>query len=131
MKRILLILPIMILLLTIPVKANTITNDDIKLIASVTISESGNQCILGQRYVIDTILNRIDHDDFPDNAYDVINSPNQYSKGRPVPTDDVVQIVKEEIKDRTNDKVLYFRTQRYHGFGIPVTKIHDHYFSTK
>lgn len=45
--------------------------DEIKLIAKLVEAEAGNQSELGKRLVIDTVLNRVDHPNFPDtvNAY--------------------------------------------------------------
>ena len=106
-----------------------ITQDDIYLIGQVATAEAGNQCILGQRYVIDTILNRVDRDKFPDNVYDVVNSPNQYTKARPKPSDDMLKIVQEEVEDRLNSDVVFFQRAGYFDGTEPVTKIQDHYFS--
>lgn len=128
-KKMIIALVLMIFVVSEPIKAAEITDNDIYLIASVTTSESGNQCILGQRYVIDTILNRADESGLSISG--VVNSPNQYSKGRPKPSKEMIELVKQEIECRTNDKVFYFRTKRYHSFGYPLIKIQDHYFSSK
>lgn len=129
LKKLIIVLVMTMFVVQEPIKAAELTDNDIYLIASVTTSESGNQCILGQRYVIDTILNRADESGLSISS--VVNSPNQYSKGRPKPSKEMLDLVKEEIECRTNDKVFYFRTKRYHSFGYPLIKIQDHYFSSK
>lgn len=61
------------------------TDEDIKLIARVTQHEAGNQSELGQRLVIDTILNRLDSDEFPNTVADIINQPGQYCNPKQKP----------------------------------------------
>ena len=56
-----------------------LTQEEIDLIALVTMGEAEGETELGKRLVIDTILNRIDHPSFPDTVYDVIYQPNQFS----------------------------------------------------
>lgn len=56
-----------------------LTQEEIDLIALVTMGEAEGETELGKRLVIDTILNRIDHTSFPDTVYDVVYQPNQFS----------------------------------------------------
>lgn len=42
-----------------------ISNDDIELVALVTMAEAEGECEEGKRLVIDTILNRVDSASFP------------------------------------------------------------------
>lgn len=56
-----------------------ISQEEIELIALVTMAEAEGETELGQRLVIDTILNRVDDSHFPDNITDVIFQPNQFT----------------------------------------------------
>ena len=113
----------------------SLTDEEIDMIAQITMAEAGNQCELGQRLVIDTVLNRVDHENFPDTIYDVIHQKNQFSPisdgnyARCYPREDLVELVKEELLERTNTDVIFFRTTRYSDYGEPLFKVGDHYFS--
>lgn len=124
MRKMELIIAVLFVMIVTP-----ITKDDIYLIGQVATAEAGNQCILGQRYVIDTILNRVDSDRFPDTVYKVVNAPNQYTKARPEPSDDMIKIVQEEVDSRLNTEVVFFQRAGYFDGTKPVTKIQAHYFS--
>lgn len=124
MRRMELIIALLAVIVLTP-----ITKDDIYLIGQVATAEAGNQCILGQRYVIDTILNRVDSDKFPDTVYKVVNAPNQYTKARPEPSEEMLKIVQEEVDNRINTKVVFFQRAGYFDRTKPVTKIQAHYFS--
>ena len=105
------------------------TDEDIKLIARITQHEAGNQSELGQRLVIDTILNRLDSDEFPNTVADVINQPGQYCNPKQKPPIYIYKLIEDEIRVRTNDKVLWFRKYKYHPYGTPIIQEGDHYFS--
>lgn len=113
-----------------------VSEEEIELLALITMAESGGEPAEGQRLVIDTILNRVDSEHFPDTITEVIYQPNQFSPmsngaiERCYVRDDIYQLVLEELESRTNDVVLYFRANHYHNFGTPVTQIGGHYFST-
>lgn len=112
--------------------------DSLEYLACCVEAESGNQSELGKRLVCDTVLNRFDSGKY-ETLYDVINEEHngvyQYSvveDGRifeVTPAEDTYRIVAEEIENRTNTEVLYFRTKHYHTFGTPLFKEDDHYFS--
>ena len=55
------------------------SKEDVELIALVTMAEAEGECEEGKRLVIDTILNRVDSEHFPDTVYEVIYQPNQFS----------------------------------------------------
>lgn len=117
----------------IEVDETYISEEDVKLLAMVTWAEAGCESEEGQRLVIDTVLNRVDSEYFPDTIYDVIHQPNQYTPvwdGRKVNVDeDIVELVREEAKSRMNSDIVFFRTKRYHSFGVPVFQVGAHYFS--
>lgn len=111
--------------------------DSLELLACCVEAEAGNQGLIGKKYVVDVILNRVDHEDFPDNITDVIYQKNQFSVvsngaiDRVSPTDETFQAVKEELEERTNSEVLYFTSKGFHPCGTDWKKIGDHYFSTE
>ena len=114
-----------------------ITMDDVVLLAKLVLAEAEGEPEMGKRLVIDTVLNRLDYIDFPNTVYDVIYQPYHYSPawdGRIElfsELEDAFKLVVEEIQNRTNSEVLYFRTDNYHEFGTPMEQVGNHYFSTK
>lgn len=116
--------------------AMTLSEEDIELIALVTMAEAEGECELGKRLVIDTILNRMDHEKkWPDTAYGVIYQPAQFSSmwngrvDRCYVRDDIVQLVREELESRTNYDVYYFRMDYYCKWGPELFQVGCHYFS--
>lgn len=109
--------------------------DSLELLAYCTMAEAGNQPEEGKRLVIDTVLNRVDSKYFPDTVEGVIFDPGQFevvSRGTlylHCPTDDIYDLIREEIAERTNDKVIYFTAGGYNPSGEPWQKVGDHYFS--
>lgn len=117
--------------------ADLITMDDAVLIAKLVLAEAEGEPEMGKRLVIDTVLNRLDSEDFPNTVYDVIYQPYHYDPawdGRIElfsELDDAFKLVVDEIHNRTNSEVLYFRTDKFHEFGTPMEQVGNHYFSTK
>lgn len=112
------------------------SEEDIELIALVTMAEAEGEPELGKRLVIDTILNRMDHDTkWPDTASGVIYQAHQFTSmwngrvDRCYVRDDIVQLVREELESRTNSECVYFRTGRYSDYGTPLFQEGRHYFS--
>lgn len=112
------------------------TDEEIELIALVTMAEAEGESELGKRLVIDTLLNRVETDGFPNTVEEVVYQPGQFESmwngrvDRCDITDEVIQYVKEEIENRSFDEILYFRAGYYHDFGTPVVNVGNHYFST-
>ena len=113
-----------------------ISEDDINLIALVTMAEAEGECEEGKRLVIDTILNRLDSEHFPDTVYDIIYQPNQFTSMWNGRTDrcevreDIVQLVREELESRYNSECVFFRTSHYSQYGVPLFQVGSHYFSS-
>lgn len=113
--------------------AELYSDDDIDLIALVTMGEAEGESELGKRLVIDTILNRVDSDIYPDSIHDVCYQKGQFGclhNGRCKRcrvTTEVKNLVIEELKNRTNDEVLYFNTGGYMN-SHPVVQEGAHYF---
>lgn len=115
----------------IPAEESPVSEADIAIIALLTMAEAE-----GQRLVIDTVLNRVDDPHFPDNIYDVVYQKNQYSGMQPPRIercwvkDELVQLVREELENRTDYDVIFFRTERYSDYGVPMFQVEHHYFSS-
>lgn len=113
-----------------------VSDADIELLALLTMAEAEGECEEGQRLVIDTVLNRVDSPHFPDNIYDVVYQKNQYSGIQPPRVDrcwvkdELVQLVREELENRTDYDVIFFRTERYSNYGVPMFQVEHHYFSS-
>lgn len=126
--------------LEIPQKTNQVTYDiseeEIRLIALVTMGEAEGEPEEGQRLVIDTILNRKDSPHFPDTIHDVIYQKNQFSCmwdsriDRCYVKDELVDLVKQELINRYDSEVVFFRTLHYSQYGSPKFKVGNHYFSS-
>ena len=108
--------------------------DSLEYLAMCVEAEAGNQTELGKRLVCDVVLNRYDSGKY-ETLYDVINEKSQFavvSDGRifeVIPAESTYHIIAEELENRTNTEVLYFRTEHYHTFGTPLFQEDDHYFS--
>ena len=117
-------------------KEELLSEEDISLIALVTMAEAEGECEKGKRLVIDTILNRMDSEYFPDTAYDVIYQPYQFSSmwnGRVDRCEvraDICQLVQEELETRTNYDVIFFTAGCYIDYGVPMFQVENHYFSS-
>lgn len=112
------------------------TEEDIALIALVTMAEAEGECGEGKRLVIDTILNRVDSEYYPDTVHEVIYQPNQFSSmwnGRVdccEVREDICELVREEIVSRTNHEVMFFTAGNYGAYGAPMFQVENHYFSS-
>ena len=112
-----------------------LTKAEVELIAIVTMAEAEGECEKGKRLVIDTILNRVDSEHFPDNVYDVIYQKNQFTSmwngraKRCYVKDDIFDLVLEELEKRTNKDVMFFCAGRYGDYGTPMFQVGGHYFS--
>ena len=113
-----------------------ITQEEIDLIALVTMAEAEGETELGKRLVIDTILNRMDNPHFPDTVYDVIYYPNAFSVigsdriNRCYVMPEIVELVKEELLNRTNYECVFFMAGGYSKYGKPMFQECCHYFSS-
>ena len=111
-----------------------LSEEDIQLIALVTMAEAEGESELGKRLVIDTILNRIDSNEFPSDTSGVIYQLNQFTSmwngrvERVSSNDYICELVKEECFKRTNNEVIYFTAGAYGQYGTPVFSEGNHYF---
>ena len=113
----------------------SLTEEEIELIALVTMAEAEGESEYGKRLVIDTILNRVDHDKFPDNVEDVIYQKGQFSSmwngrvDRCYVDDYICDLVRDELEDRTNEETIFFTAGKYGKYGEPMFSEGNHYFS--
>ena len=114
----------------------SMSKDDMKLIAQMTMAEAEGESEYGQRLVIDTILNRVDSSTFPDTVYGVLYQPYQFSSikdgrfSRCHVKKELYELVVEEVHNRTNYDVIFFRTGHYSEYGTPLFKEGAHYFNS-
>ena len=116
----------------------SLSEEEINLIALVTMAEAEGESEHGKRLVISTILNRVDSElrYFPDTVAEVIYQPNQFSSmwngrvDRCYVDADICELVRDELKSRTNNDVLYFHADRYGKYGTPLLVEGNHYFSS-
>lgn len=118
------------------VEEELLSQEEIELIALVTMAEAEGESEYGKRLVIDTILNRVDHDRFPDSVHDVIYQPHQFTSmtngrvDRCYIREDICQLVREELKSRTNHEVMFFTAGNYGRYGTPMFQEGNHYFAS-
>ena len=119
----------------LPVYSYSATDDEIMLIARVAECEAG-YVEEGRRYVIDTILNRVDSPDFPDSISGVIYQSGQFSVVNSGAiwnvsiSDDRLELVKAELTSRSNYEVGYFRAGYYGPYGTPLFECGSNFFSS-
>lgn len=109
--------------------------DEMELIAQLVMAEAGNQDLMGKRYVVDVVLNRVDSDDFPDTVEEVIFQKNQFSviengafdeAGWTI-TEECYEAVKLEYEERSNYDILYF-SREPSKYASNHFKHQDHWF---
>lgn len=113
--------------------------DDCELIALVCVAEAEGESEYGKRLVIDSILNRMDSPYFPNTIYDVVyaDNPPQYScvwdgrLERVEYNEYIAKLVLEEMNNRTNNEVIYFKTNGFFNFGTPLFQEGSHFFSKR
>lgn len=114
----------------------SITEDEIDLIALVTMAEAEGEDEYGKRLVIDTILNRVNSEHFPDTVEEVIYQPYQFESmwnGRAdicYVDENICELVRGEVEELTDAYTLFFCSGGYSKYGIPMYQVGNHYFST-
>lgn len=111
----------------------TVTLGDVELLARTAEAEAGTQSVMGKRLVVATIINRADHEAFPNTIEGVLSEPGQFSTyrhlGSVTPSDEAYLAVWQELEQTCNSSVLFFQTGGY-GCGEPLMHYEDHYFTT-
>lgn len=109
---------------------------EINLISLVTMAEAEGEPDNGKRLVIDTILNRVDSPVFPNSVHEVIYQPEQFSSMWNGRVDvcyvkpEIRQLVIDEIHNRYNYDVIFFRTLYFASYGKPLFQVGNHYFNS-
>ena len=113
-----------------------ISDEDMVLLALLTMAEAEGESEEGKRLVIDTVLNRVDSEYFPNTISEVIYQKGQFSSmhngrvDRVDITKEVVTLIEEEMRTRTNNEVMYFHARNYGKYGVPMFSVGNHYFSS-
>lgn len=113
-----------------------LSDEEIDLIALITMAEAEGESEEGKRLVIDTILNRVDHERFPDTVEGVIYQKAQFScvwngrVDRCYVSEEICELVREELENRTNSDVIFFTAGQYGKYGTPLFVEGNHYFSS-
>ena len=114
-----------------------ISDEDVALLQRCVMSEAGNQSVQAQEAVATVILNRwMNPDKYPDTIEGVIMEKDQFSihdNGEPtvsvrLAVHDAITYYNTVCQDIPK-QCYYFRSFRYHDFGIPYVKYGDLYFS--
>lgn len=114
-----------------------ISDDDIALIALITMAEAEGESELGQRLVIDTILNRLNSPSYANTVEGVIYQPGAFSclydgrVDRCYVMEEMVELVKEELTVQVNYDCIYFCGGGYSAYGTPMFQEGGHYFSSR
>ncbi len=119
----------------------TASEEAVILLARLTYSEAGIESDECKRLVIDTVLNRVDSEHFPDTIEDVIYQPKHFTpmwngwfeecseELSPDELDSLCEMVREELEERTNSDVLFFTAGEYSTYGEPMFIVDHTYFS--
>ena len=112
------------------------SSENIRLLALICMAEAEGECEYGQRLVIDTVLNRVDSDKFPNSIYGVIYQKNQFTSmwngraNRIKLTERFYKLAEEELRNRTNYDCIFFTAGQYSNYGRPMFRVENHYFSS-
>lgn len=118
-------------------KYRIIDPEDLQLMCRVVMSEAGNQSVKTQEAVATVIINRwLNPEKYPDTIEEVINEPKQFSTAYNgevtlsvmVATNNAITYYNTFAQDLPK-QCYYFRSGKYHNFGIPYCSMDDLYFS--
>ena len=104
------------------------------LLAACVYAEANTEDLIGKRYVVDVILNRLDSDKFPNSISRVIYEKGQFwTQGMPTDYSKIPQecfdAIEMELESQLTYEAVYFRSGRYHNFGTALFSHGNHYFS--
>lgn len=110
--------------------------DSLELLAICVEAEAGNQSLDGKRMVVDVILNRVEHPDWPNSIEEVITEPYAFASywdGNMdevwEPSEETFEAVQMELESRSWPELYYFTSNVWPEHGTPCKKVGDHYFS--
>ena len=114
----------------LPESVQIISEADADLLLRVAMGEAGNQGIDGMRYVISTVLNRVDDSRFPDTISEVVNQRYQFYTGYSGSiSDDCREALAQELQEQIDEDVLWFCSSGWPAYGTRALQYKDHYFS--
>lgn len=110
---------------------------ELALVAAVAWAEAEGEDLMGKRLVVDTILNRVESQDFPNTITEVVFQRNAFAPvmdGRLLEayqhvTAEEYEAVTMELEHRQDPNVLYFTAGEYSSYGTPLYRYGNHYFS--
>ena len=107
--------------------------DDFRLMCRIVMNEAGGNSYKCQLAVAETIVNRVNSEYYPNNIYDVVYQPYQYSHANNGDvTDSVREAVTQALEESTFDNsMVFFRDWYYHSFAEPYIEIDGMCFSLK
>lgn len=111
-----------------------LSNEEIDMLAILTMAEAEGESELGQRLVIDTVLNRMNSLYFPESVKEVIYQSGQFTCirngrfNRCYVKQEIKDLVIQELDSRTNSDVAFFTANHYGNYGSPLFKEGHHYF---
>jgi hypothetical protein len=106
-----------------------LTEEDWKLLESISIAEAGNQGVEGVALVQLVVINRMEKTG--KTARQIIFAPGQFYTRGMHGGNELSAEARELIRCGWDESqgALYFRARHYHSFGTPLFSYKDHYFS--
>lgn len=118
------------------VEVDKLSQEEVDLISRVVMAEAESEPLEGKLYVVDTILNRVDSERFPNTVREVIYQSWQFTSmwngryDRCSSNPELNDMINSEYTNRTNRDVVFFTADKYGQYGKPSFRIGNHYFST-
>lgn len=114
-----------------------LSEEDITLLAKITVSEVGNQPYECKVACVKTVLNRVNSYLYPNTVKGVLEAPNQYNAtyndrfNQAELNDELISVIYDAYFNTYSypDDMFYFRTDYYHEGYVPYIQIGNTYFS--
>lgn len=117
--------------ITDKVKIEVLKDSEYKILAKLLFREAGTLSWDGQVYTCSAILNLRDYTGKTINQ--MAHDKSMFSVAPIVdsakPTKEIYKVIDYVLDGNRVPEICYFRTRRYHSFGVPVCKVDKHYFS--
>lgn len=109
--------------------------DELLLITTVVHSEASGESLDGKKAIANVILNRVNHEDFPNNIHDVVFMKNAFAKPSKCTCDnkecyEATKLIFIEEEFIFEDNIISFQKAKdSNWYGLePITKIENHWF---
>lgn len=112
-----------------------LTKEDLDVFARLIDAETGLESVTCQRLVIDTILNRVESNNFPNSIREIMYQDGQFASissgsiNNYNARESVKNLIIEEMNEKTNSDVIFFNSGSYSKYGKPLVHIGRLYFS--